>query len=416
MEDAIRTLISLRVRNQRHEPTALHIAAAFGRFEIVSELIRNKADVDARDLDDRTPLHAAVRFDADEIALGQTLRSLIDAGSNMEYRNEDFQTPLMEAASENNFTAVEILVEAGANIHTRDHVGKSSLSLTEDGRIFSYLLHKGLDPYDVDEMGIMPVHFALAEDEIVPVIMNDARINRIPPFPAKAASRNSWLFRSLCRRLKKINKRRQQLGHWDPFIVFEPDDLGESWSPLYYSARAIDTYAMRSLLDAGVDIDFEGSPQGTALMAACVLGEIIAVKLLVRRGASVAYVSKRDGQVKSAVLAAQPFPKIVRWLLVERHTEQPKIMAESAWGPEEPALSPWSGTWHAKLRLFRSQQLRDAKGHTDFSSFAHRATQKRKYFADGIISGMQLTWTYRGMVNEPGTLGGETRFSLAGHK
>lgn len=407
MGDVIQTLINLRSSSQRDEPTPLQSAAAFGHFEVVSELIKNKADIDARDVNDRTPLHSAVQYEGDDIALEKTLGSLIDAGANMEYQNEDCQTPLMAAASENNFTAARILVEAGANIHARDHLGQSSLSLTEDGRIFSYLLSKGLDPYEVDHLGIMPVHYALAEVEIRPIILNDPRIRRIPPCPSKNSSRYCWLIRSLSRNLKKISKRRQQLGHSDPFIEFEPE--GESFSPLFYAARANSMGAMNSLLDAGADIDFEGSPDGTALMAVCAMGEITPVKLLVRRGASTVYVSKRDGNVKSAVMAAQAFPKVVRWLLVERHTEQPKIMEESVWGSEEPAVSPWSGTWHAKLRLFRGEQLWDVKGHTDFSSFAHRASKKRKTVGDGgrIIPGALLTWTYRGMVVEVGILDGQ---------
>lgn len=84
---------------------------------------------------------------------------------------------------------------------------------------------------------------------------------------------------------------------------------------------------MNVLLEAGAQLELEGSEHGTPLMAACAAGRLAAVKVLVARGARTSYV--KDGQRYSAPLAAKYHPEVRRWLLVGRFLEGPKLLTYS---------------------------------------------------------------------------------------
>lgn len=83
-------------------------------------------------------------------------------------------------------------------------------------------------------------------------------------------------------------------------------------TPLHLAAKVpkVDTIAL--LLDAGAQLELEGSEHGTPLMVACATGRDAAVKSLVARGARTSYV--KDGEVYSAFTAAKYHPPVRRLL------------------------------------------------------------------------------------------------------
>jgi hypothetical protein len=64
-------------------------------------------------------------------------------------------------------------------------------------------------------------------------------------------------------------------------------------------------------------------------MAACATGRLSAVKMLVKLGARLAYF-KENGIALTAFEAAKHHPAIVRWLLVGRLMEHPKLLCNEA--------------------------------------------------------------------------------------
>ena len=93
---------------------------------------------------------------------------------------------------------------------------------------------------------------------------------------------------------------------------------------LHFLARIGKHYLLSLLLDAGSPINMECGPLGTALMYACNSGRMDVVKLLIRRGACLSYT--KGETTFSSLKAAKHFPKIIRWILVERFTEQKKLL------------------------------------------------------------------------------------------
>ncbi|KAK8004617.1 glycoside hydrolase family 3 protein [Apiospora arundinis] len=80
---------------------------------------------------------------------------------------------------------------------------------------------------------------------------------------------------------------------------------------------------MDNLLGIGAQLDCDGCPLGSALMAACEHGRKNSVIFLARRGAALVYSSPSG--FRSAYLAAQKFPDILNWLLVGRFVDQAKL-------------------------------------------------------------------------------------------
>lgn len=104
---------------------------------------------------------------------------------------------------------------------------------------------------------------------------------------------------------------------------------------------------MENCLSLGANIEFEGSPHGSALIVAAACGYLDAVRLLVRAGARLSYDSENG--LRSVFTYCRS--KAVRyWLLVERFTEQRGITMEPHWGTGNE-VKLWSGPAVARLKL-----------------------------------------------------------------
>jgi ankyrin repeat protein len=89
-------------------------------------------------------------------------------------------------------------------------------------------------------------------------------------------------------------------------------------TPLYDAAARDQCRILELLLAYEVDLDMVGGPLGSALMAAATYGRLEAVEVLVDAGAAISYFSVEDATTKSAFVQAMHFPRIQRWLLVNR--------------------------------------------------------------------------------------------------
>ncbi|MCG8417356.1 MAG: ankyrin repeat domain-containing protein [Proteobacteria bacterium] len=137
--------------------TALHLAAAEGRLDVVAYLLNRGARVNVIDRWGGTPLQDAIRHTHDAIAQlltehGAVLRSedavstmcrmagegnlaalrrLVDNGADPSLGDYDGRTPLHLAASEGHRDVVAYLIECGAPINVTDRWGGSPLDDAE---------------------------------------------------------------------------------------------------------------------------------------------------------------------------------------------------------------------------------------------------------------------------------------------
>ena len=104
--------------------------------------------------------------------------------------------------------------------------------------------------------------------------------------------------------------------------------------PLSVASGRLDS--IKVLLDAGAMLNLEGGMEGTPLMGACRAGRLDVVRYLVRNGAILSYT--KHGVHMNAFHKASTYPKIQRWFLVERFTEQQTIAAGDFVGDEQVSL------------------------------------------------------------------------------
>ncbi|CAG7561911.1 unnamed protein product [Fusarium equiseti] len=120
----------------------------------------------------------------------------------------------------------------------------------------------------------------------------------------------------------------------------------KGWSPLCRAASMNHVRAMENCLSLGAEIDFEGSPLGSALMIACACGQLSAVKLLVRKGANPFYYGKY-GWISVMELIRS---KVVRrWLLVGRFTDQMRLQWDS--DTPTPGMLAETGQWRGPIQM-----------------------------------------------------------------
>jgi uncharacterized protein len=122
------------------EYTALWSASWDGNVPIVRALIEAGANLDIRDEElGQTPVMVAV-------SRNQTLvvHLLVEAGANVNLPDRNGRTPLMEAAATGKVETVKVLLQAGAEINTQDNQNDSALSYAQKAgysEIVEFLLH-----------------------------------------------------------------------------------------------------------------------------------------------------------------------------------------------------------------------------------------------------------------------------------
>ena len=296
----------------------LHIAAATGDTEIIRLLIDHGATIDGLDVECETPLLVTTKY-----CFTTAVDLLLDAGASPNAVDSLFRSPCMMAASRGDLPSLQAMVRHGGDLELRDLNHQNALH---------YAARSGAGPIMFFLMSRMVEHALSAEDNYGESPLGHALVT-IPSFilnldlspsvylPRKgnvlshtATSLDSRLFRHLLKRLPRELLR---------LLLSHEHQL--DGSPLY----AASTFPKNNdninvLLDAGAELELEGGDHGTPLMSACACGRLEAVKILVARGAKTSY--SKDGKVVSALRAAKNHPKIVRWLLVGRFLETPKLI------------------------------------------------------------------------------------------
>lgn len=124
------------VRDEKNQ-TLLHVAAGYGKTNLVSYLISQGADVNAQDLEGQAPLHNAACHGHYTISC-----KLIKAGALVDLRDSRGWSPLhfalarkdnVERISPLYWTVIELLLESGADPYLKTCRGRSCLSrITND--------------------------------------------------------------------------------------------------------------------------------------------------------------------------------------------------------------------------------------------------------------------------------------------
>ena len=280
----------------RNGMTPLLHAAAAGDLDIVQWLLRNEADVDARDSRGRCALYYALvnkheRIVRDFLARkpqlnvsttdGQTLletameqvsmvRLLLDAGADTELGNKRNRTALIVAVLEKKTEVVQLLVERRANVHHRDKDGFNPILIatahSTDADIVRILAEAGANLNDAHPAtGDTPLHLAVAIDADIARVLLRYR-EAIDLEKRNAVSRTPLLAAASWNKMECINLLVRAGAD-----INAQDDWG--WTALSLVSTDSSTAALGVcdllLSQPKIMIDAKGKALGTALMMAC---------------------------------------------------------------------------------------------------------------------------------------------------
>ncbi len=301
--------------------TPLHIAARGGHSQVVRMLLDYGASIDDLDSGLGTPLHYAA-------ANGQTavIKILLDSGANPNAVDSYLDSPCMAAASNGHVESVRTLLKVGVDTQLRNRYGQTALHLAaiSGAKNVFVLLMSTMSRHDLgaeDIWGEPVLYGAICRESDYPMSL---LLSHTPPVAAFESQTDNILIAAIENRPASDIRQLLRRLPTSPLRRFLDYRALYGGTPLHVAATMAKLDTMNLLLDAGAQLEPEGSEHGTALMGACATGRLAAVKLLVARGARTSYV--KDGQFYSALLAAKYHPEVRRWLLVGRFLEGPRLI------------------------------------------------------------------------------------------
>jgi ankyrin repeat protein len=142
-------------------PSPLHLAAMKGPTNEVARLLAEGAEVNARDRDNGTPLHWAVRSFQNAPAI---VAQLLTHGANVNAQDRNGATPIhLVVANRGAAEIIDLLVDEGADVNAKARRGETPLHwAASQGMLHSAkaLLVHGADTSAKDKMGKTPLDYA----------------------------------------------------------------------------------------------------------------------------------------------------------------------------------------------------------------------------------------------------------------
>ena len=277
--------------------TMLVLAAQNSQDNFLNLLISKGADLNAKNKDGKTALHAAYCWNLDSIRL------LVSKGANLEAVDNEGRTPFLLAVENAETSKAELLLELGCNKDALNKDGKNALmdaaksASWGEGAMVKLLISKGFDPNAQDSDGKTALHVASengCEDCCMELLRNDlvdhTLVNKdgktafdvaaTPEFRAKM----EWALTVVAAASWNLPDRVKAL------VVKGQDPNAQDSDGNTAIMKAIDNWnddLVQVLLDLGADPNFKTNSGWTAILYAANLNRPSVLNLLIAKGADV---------------------------------------------------------------------------------------------------------------------------------
>ena len=224
-------------------------AVPLGNLEVIKELIKAGAAVNAKNKRERSPLQEALQ----EFGSG-IIKILIESGANVNATDIWGRTSLHDAAfwADSNF--ILLLIKSGANVNVKDKMGRTPLHYTRDADSAHLLISSGADPNAKDNDGINIISFAFkfGNIELVKQLMKDGAKLETQSVP----DQKSWYhILSDVAELKQETKSKETGAKSDEKRKSISTDEGNLERKLYHAVEKGDVEAVRKLIKEGVHLN-----------------------------------------------------------------------------------------------------------------------------------------------------------------
>ncbi|XP_065573462.1 serine/threonine-protein phosphatase 6 regulatory ankyrin repeat subunit C-like [Artemia franciscana] len=151
----------VNIENEKLTDTPLHLAVISGDFEVIKMVLDKGADVNARDIYGKSPLHLAASSKCSQTVV----ECLLKFGADVNIRNNNGESPLhLAAISGCSQTVVECLLKFGADVNIRNDNGESPLHLAATSgcsqTVVECLFKFGADVNAMTKYNKSPLHLA----------------------------------------------------------------------------------------------------------------------------------------------------------------------------------------------------------------------------------------------------------------
>ena len=305
--------------------TPLLIAVMNEHDEAVDKLLESGADIHAQDDMGNTALH----FSAD-VSNSKLTSRLIEAGADPNANNKIHATPLHAvAASRTQFEigqikidTIDTLTKAGANINAHDDHGNTPLHYVaqglypEAGRVAKELIDRGADPEQVNRLGLSPLETSTQERPLPERSYSREVEEAINEHPSRALTPEA---NSVSYDTFSEQQAYDPSSHFDAeseaFSGFPQDPYEEPFAPLHMAASAGDHERVDQLLSQGADPNDRDVHHRTALHEAVDSRFTETVERLLAAGADPNIQDTRLGQSSLHRAVQQHHPQITQRLL-----------------------------------------------------------------------------------------------------
>ena len=221
-----------------------------------------------------TPLHTAIRDLVPEVA-----RFLLENGIDPDDKGVMNISPLRYAINKNRIDIVHMLLESGASIENNENETMLFSAVSQQNvELISLLLRHGADINEADVYGRTPIHDAVIKNRMMLcrfLIENGADVNTI------SGNHESLLQIALHHKAYDVAK----------LLLTQDIDVnvvdGNGYSPVYFALDAGELDIVRSIIDQGLDLSIP-SPSGYPILhTAAFYGYTDILQLLLEKGADI---------------------------------------------------------------------------------------------------------------------------------